>query len=256
MGDFTLSEGDVLQILVGPALIPIELLINGVTVLQSPCESVTYWHVELESHDVLLSDGLASESYLDTGNRCGFVEAGAFLELHPNFQPKHWTETCMALVKEGEALLRVRTLLHERAAALGYRLTAADQMHLRADGERIEPMHLQAGRVMFVLPADCRDITLHSRTFIPAHANPHSADQRALGICVQRLQIDGNEVALDQIEGGEEGWHQLETTAGAVQRWTRAKLNLPATTRTVLIDLAGQGHYWEVPPGKAARLAA
>jgi hypothetical protein len=36
---------------------------------------VTYWHVELERHDILLADGMPAESYLDTGNRAAFADA-------------------------------------------------------------------------------------------------------------------------------------------------------------------------------------
>lgn len=54
------------------ALIPVGLLENGLTVVREPMDRVTYFHVELERHDVLLSEGLASESYLDTGNRADF----------------------------------------------------------------------------------------------------------------------------------------------------------------------------------------
>jgi hypothetical protein len=51
------------------ALIPIRHLINGVTILQEPVAEVTYWHVELAGHDILVVERLLAESYLDTGNR-------------------------------------------------------------------------------------------------------------------------------------------------------------------------------------------
>jgi hypothetical protein len=37
---------------------------------------VTYFHVELPRHDVVLAEGAAAESYLDTGNRSAFANAG------------------------------------------------------------------------------------------------------------------------------------------------------------------------------------
>src|SRR5208283_3219127 len=52
---------------------------------------VTYWHVELDRHEVLLAEGLQVESYLDTGNRNAFANAEGFVELHPDFMPKHTT---------------------------------------------------------------------------------------------------------------------------------------------------------------------
>ena len=58
------------------ALVPIRYLLNGSTVAQVPMAEVTYWHVELDRHAVLLAEGLPAESYLDTGNRAGFANAG------------------------------------------------------------------------------------------------------------------------------------------------------------------------------------
>ena len=58
-------------------LIPVRYLCNGATVRQQAVAAVTYYHVELDAHDVVLADGLAAESYLDTGNRCTFVRPGA-----------------------------------------------------------------------------------------------------------------------------------------------------------------------------------
>ena len=56
-------------------LIPIRCFVNGTTIAPCPVARVTYWHVELATHDVLLAEGLPAESYLDTGNRAVFANA-------------------------------------------------------------------------------------------------------------------------------------------------------------------------------------
>jgi hypothetical protein len=56
-------------------LIPARCLVNGHSIVQAAVDAVTYFHVELPRHDVLLAEGLAAESYLDTGNRFGFADA-------------------------------------------------------------------------------------------------------------------------------------------------------------------------------------
>jgi hypothetical protein len=56
-------------VFVDGALIPIRHLINGSTIVQEQVDEVTYYHVELATHDVILAEGLPCESYLDTGNR-------------------------------------------------------------------------------------------------------------------------------------------------------------------------------------------
>ena len=69
---------------VGEVFIPIDHLINGATITQVEADEVTYWHVELESHDVLLAEGLGCESYMDTGNRAFFGrEYGRLAEIDP-----------------------------------------------------------------------------------------------------------------------------------------------------------------------------
>lgn len=50
-------------------LIPVKYLINGTTIEQVAAEQVTYHHIELTRHAVVLAEGLAAESYLDTGDR-------------------------------------------------------------------------------------------------------------------------------------------------------------------------------------------
>ena len=46
---------------------------------------MTYWHVELDRHDAVLAEGLACETYLDTGNRDAFENAAPAVQLHPVF---------------------------------------------------------------------------------------------------------------------------------------------------------------------------
>ncbi len=54
-------------------LVPIMCLINGTSVARAPVDRLTYWHVELDAHDVLLAEGLPAESYLDLGGRAWFA---------------------------------------------------------------------------------------------------------------------------------------------------------------------------------------
>lgn len=65
------------RILVGEQLIPARSLVNGTTITQVERDVVTYWHVELESHGVLLANNLPAESYEDRGNRGFFAGADA-----------------------------------------------------------------------------------------------------------------------------------------------------------------------------------
>jgi len=156
------------SIFVEGVLIQAEKLVNGATIVQVPLQSVEYWHVELDGHDVILAEGLAAESYLDTGNRAGFFNnGGSYLEAHPDFKPKHWAETCAPLVFEGALLRGVKSRLLARAQALGYALSADSDVHIVAAGERIEPLFCNEQRVAFVIPPDRTQIELRCRGFIP-----------------------------------------------------------------------------------------
>ncbi len=96
-------------------LIPVENLINGITVKQASFDEVTYWHVELESHDVLIANGLPSESYLDCGNRSDFAKHHGILNLHwENAAPGNH---CRPVVESGSMLDHVKAQLQNQIGA-------------------------------------------------------------------------------------------------------------------------------------------
>jgi hypothetical protein len=106
---------------VGGVLIPAKQLVNHDTVAQLPQDAVTYYHVELERHDVLLAEGLPAESFLDTGNRAAFANGGGAMQLHPDFAAD-WTslvwevKACARLVVYGPELEAARAQLRRVAA--------------------------------------------------------------------------------------------------------------------------------------------
>ncbi len=65
-------------------LIPAEHLVNGATIVQEPPgEDIHYFHLELESHDVLIAEGALSESFVDDDSRAMFQNAQEFRALYP-----------------------------------------------------------------------------------------------------------------------------------------------------------------------------
>ena len=50
--------------------------------------AVTYYHVELPQHAVILAEGLPVESYLDTGDRADFHGDGETIRLFPDFSAR------------------------------------------------------------------------------------------------------------------------------------------------------------------------
>jgi T5SS/PEP-CTERM-associated repeat protein len=97
-------------------LIPVKYLVNGETIAQVPCDSVTYYHLELPRHDVVLAEGLPAESYLDTGDRGNFANGGRPIALYPDFSSRVWeAEGCAELIVTGPKLDAVRARLARTA---------------------------------------------------------------------------------------------------------------------------------------------
>jgi ELWxxDGT repeat protein len=99
-------------------LIPVRYLVNGDSVAQVRVASVSYWHVELDRHAVLLAEGLAVESYLETGQRAAFANGGAAMRLHPDFAVRvREAEACAPIVVTGPVVAAVRARLLPFATA-------------------------------------------------------------------------------------------------------------------------------------------
>jgi hypothetical protein len=75
-------------------------------------KTVTYYHVELPHHELILAEGLAVESYLDVGDRSNFENGGGAIALFPNFTSLKWeTEGCAPLVVTGPELEAARAMV-------------------------------------------------------------------------------------------------------------------------------------------------
>jgi hypothetical protein len=110
-------------VFVDSVMIPIRHLINGTTVVRVPVDAVTYYHIELPRHDAILAEGLAAESYLDTGQRTQFANGGEVVQLFPDFSTRGpdfallWEAYGFApLIVSGPILESVRAHLRRRTA--------------------------------------------------------------------------------------------------------------------------------------------
>lgn len=100
-------------------LIPIRRLVDGDTVVRQQTDTVSYYHVELERHDILLAEDLPVESFLDTGTRSAFTNGGTVIQVAPDFAADAaswiWEARAYApLVVTGPELERVRASLRTR----------------------------------------------------------------------------------------------------------------------------------------------
>jgi hypothetical protein len=87
-------------VFVNEVLIPVGLLTNGVSIVQMEVDEVTYYHLELSQHEILLAEGLPVESYLDAGDRSKFSNSVGATDLFPDFATPR---TDLAMIWEGIA---------------------------------------------------------------------------------------------------------------------------------------------------------
>jgi hypothetical protein len=228
-------------------LIEAKTLVNGATILRDrDARFVTYHHIELETHDVVLAEGLPAETYLDSGNRRNFETDAGPLALHPDFAASSRAGACAPLLLDGKIVRRVRQELLDRAIALGFTRTADIDLTAHIKGEAVEPHRDETGReLLFVLPADARQVSLRSSTGVPAEILADPSDRRVLGAAITGLSLiaGGKRIPID-LNGPHAGFHDSEPG----QRWTNgnAIIDLPPYAgRAVLeVTLAGQAARW------------
>jgi hypothetical protein len=257
--DLLLSPGHSVCVdLLGEVLIPAGSLVNGATVSQCDLDSVVYWHVELDAHDIVVADGLPCESYLDCGNR-SFFSAGEG-EVDPARADPAPAEYCRPAIGAGPIVDAVRLRLTAHAKALGWTKTNDMDIHLVCDGQRIDPL-MEGDRARFLLPAGARDVELRSGWFQPIWDG--GPDARRLGLAVRAVRIfDG--LSVDRrIEPRDErlcdGFHEAEGVAGSAWRWTNGRARLPAELWSdcvgeffIVVEHDARGNYrWRAPQAGA-----
>ncbi len=246
-------------VLLDCGLIPVRLLVNGASILrEDDCQSVTYYHVELDTHDILLAEALPAESYLDTGNRGMFENADVPLILHPTFddpQARRVGGSCRPFVVDAAMVEPIWRRLATRAVSLGFILpreveaTNDPRLHVVLGDRKIKPVQSGAGRYTFVLPRTDGRARLVSRAARPCDTRPWLDDRRRLGVMVSRLTLkQGTEVTPIPVDHPQlsEGWWSVERDRDWLWRWTdgNAVIPLSAVGPAVLeIALGGSLDY-------------
>jgi hypothetical protein len=237
-------------------LIPARMLVNGGSIrAERAMTDFTYFHLELERHDLLLAEGLAAESYLDTGNRHMFADGTGFGLAQPgriSAADAYALHGVAPLTLAPELVEPVWRRLAARAAALGMAPAMAPDdagqhgLHLLADGRRILPSYARGQRALFVVPPGVREAVLMSGAARPADTRPWLDDRRRLGIKISRARVhaggETTDIALDgPLLGG--GWHGVERTG----RWTAGQgvLALPTVADVSVLELTIAGAMME-----------
>jgi hypothetical protein len=220
-------------------------LINGATIRQvKTLPAIEYFHIELETHAVLVAEGLPTESYLDTGNRGFFANANEPLVLHPDLSnpadfPTREEASCMPFVWDENSVRPVWESLAERAADLGrplrsIRTTEDAQLCIIAQNRTLRPFCVENGIYRFLLPNGTKEVCVVSRSASPTDIRPWLQDPRRLGVCVTRilLRSDCNNVQQVPLDHPSlaQGWWMLERSNAGIWRWTDGEGVLPLLT--------------------------
>lgn len=219
-------------------LLPARQLVNRGSIAEdTTCEAVTYFHVELDDHAILLAEGLAAESYLDTGNRGMFANADEPLLLHPDLsgQAGRLARSCAPFADTPLVIQPIWQRLAERSSLMGLGMpvgpvTAEPDVRIAVAGRELRPVAITGDRYRFILPAGCAAVRLLSRAGAPADMEPWQEDQRRLGLLVRRIALwEGDvlaEMAMDD-PGLVAGWWSVERHGRRLVRWTDGDAVLP-----------------------------
>jgi O-antigen biosynthesis protein len=101
---------------IGGSLVPAGLLTNGVSIFADPeVRSVSYYHLEFSSHEIIFAHGVAAESFVDDHSRQMFDNASEFALLYPD-KARCEAHFYAPRVEDGELLQAIRQRIAAHAA--------------------------------------------------------------------------------------------------------------------------------------------
>jgi hypothetical protein len=219
--DLRVTKGH--SLFIDNVLIPVEFLMNHRSIAWDDfAREVELYHIELETHDVLIANGALAESYRDDGNRWLFRNANDAWGLAVQ-------EPCAEIMTGGPAVDEIwRRLLWRAGPRPGLPLTDESDLHLLVDGERVDGTARDDGTFAFDLPRELSSARIVSRAGVPQELGL-ARDDRMLGVAVCRIEIAAARWrrAMDADAASlADGYHAYEPDNGV--RWTNGNAAIPA----------------------------
>ncbi|AOW47885.1 Hint domain-containing protein [Acetobacter ascendens] len=217
--------------------VPARMLVNGRSIYyDTTMTSYDYYHIETEKHSVIMADGMLTESYLDTGNRRNFQQAGKVVRI--GGKQKNWQKDAAApLGVQREFVEPIFQKLEERAKDLGIGNRTApkaliedpDLKLITSRGATIYPFKKSENTYSFMLPAGVESVRVVSRSSRPSDAiGPFVDDRRQMGVAVGKIHFGSIRVSQQVMEhlspSKPEGWHDMGWQDCA---WTDGNAFLP-----------------------------
>ena len=218
--DLRLTKGH--SLLHDGALIPVEFLVNHRSILwDDRAQEVSLYHLELATHDVLLANGAAAESYRDDGNRWLFQNGNSGWKLPPKLP-------CAPVLTGGPIIDAIwRRLLDRAGPRPALPLTDNPDLHLMVDGQRVDAWSRSAAKCLFRLAAHPTTIRIVSRSAAPAELGL-SREPRCLGVALRQIMVtQGKRIRTIEADNASLtiGFHDFEVENGI--RWTNGDATVP-----------------------------
>jgi len=162
-------------------LIEAKDLVNGATIVQAESiETIEYFHIELDTHDVIIAEGAMSESFIDDDSRGMFHNAQEFYVLYPDAAGnKHY---CVPRLDTGYLVEAVRQAIAQRAGLLLASATSPGAVRGSVDAIAADAIEGWAQNDNEPEAPVCLDIFIGGRCAGQALANRFREDLAAAGI--------------------------------------------------------------------------
>ncbi len=220
-------------------LVPAQHLVNGATIVQEAGRlAVTYYHIELDRHDIVLAEGLPAETYLDTGNRAALY--------HETGRRGTARRPCAPLVTTGPVLAAIRRRLHAIALAAGFVPAYAPALRAVVNRQTVLPRMLSRhGRhyAHFSLPAAAHTLHLLAQSAAPADTAPEAEDRRELALCISTIKTANRHLPLTR-DHLATGWFERAAQDTGYWMGSTAAIRLPPQTSAISLGIAGIVQSW------------
>ena len=167
----------------GGVLVEAKDLVNGVSIVQAESvQTIEYFHIELETHDIIFAEGALSKSFIDDDSRGMFHNAHEYRLLYPAAAETTVARYCAPRLDEGYELETIRQRIALRAGLATNKEAAAGA--LRGFVDQVAP-HLIEGWAQNVDHPEapvCLDIFAGGLLIGQVLANCYREDLKRAGI--------------------------------------------------------------------------
>lgn len=218
--------------------VPVRMLVNGNSIFyDKSITSYDYYHIETNTHSVIIADGVETESYLNTGNKKTFNVKSNIYSIHE--KKLEWNKDSYApLCVDRDFVEPIFQKLKERGERLNPHHVSDEKLQITQEpnlfllteaGKVIRPLHQIDSQYSFMLPANTKCVRIISRASRPCDViGPFMDDRRYMGVavsdvCLCSAQQQHQIVSHLQAEKPK-GWHDTDWIDCA---WTNGNALLP-----------------------------